>query len=93
METKDLPGNRYVTLYRYPKVPRLPLLGVGCETRETDRPFRVGYGVAVRLPLTRWAVIVGEWSHDLPGETDDEKLRAALKSADVDVGVEVIKEW
>ena len=93
MEAKDLPGNRYVTLYQYPKVRGLPLFTAPCETRETDRPFRVGYGGAIRLPLTRWAVIIGEWSHDLPGENDDEKLRAALKSEEVDVGVDVIKEW
>lgn len=96
MDAKDLPGGFFVTTFRYPKsapVRGLPRTEMGAETRETDTPFRVGFGVAVRLPLTRVAVVVGEWVGDLPGDTDEDKIRAALRGREPNISVEVIKEW
>lgn len=95
MDAKDLPGDLFVAGFRYPKVARraLPHVELNTETRETDEPFRLGYGVAVRIPLTRYALVLGEWVDDLPGETYEEKIRSALKGHEPDIDVGTIKEW
>lgn len=95
MDAKDLPNDRFIATFRYPAIPRrdLPRVEVGTETRETDEPFRIGHGVSVRIPMTRVAVVVGGWSSELPGDSHEEKLRAALKGSEPDVDIETIKEW
>ncbi|MFN2347603.1 MAG: hypothetical protein ABR616_18060 [Dermatophilaceae bacterium] len=95
MDAKDLPGNRFVASFTYPGGRRrdLPRIEVGAETRETDEPFRYGYGVAIRIPLTRTAVVVGEWAGDLAGNSYESKLRSALKGSELDYDIETIKEW
>lgn len=95
MDAKDLPGNRFIATFVYPKILRrnLPKIEVGTETRETDEPFRIGHGLAFRIPLTRFAIVVGMWSSILPGETHEAKLRAALKGSEPDIDIATIKEW
>jgi len=36
------------------------------ETQEIEHPYRAGNGVAIRLPLTRLAIVVGKWGKSLP---------------------------
>lgn len=95
MDAKDLPGGFFLATFRYPKIARrsLPHVEVGTETRETDTPFRIGYGAAVRVPMTRFAVVVGEWAGASDGDTEEDKIRAALKGHEPDISVEAIKEW
>lgn len=95
MDAKDLPGDLFVATLKYPKMPRrrLPRYEVGTETRETEPPFRVGYGLAFRIPLTRTALVFGEWTWELEGETEEAKIREALKGSEPNITLEEIKEW
>jgi hypothetical protein len=43
----------------YPIKP--PVLWEPAETQEIEEPYRFGKGYAVRLPLTRVALVVGTW--------------------------------
>lgn len=43
----------------YPIKP--PVLWEPAETQEIEEPFRFGKGFALRLPLTRAAIVVGKW--------------------------------
>jgi len=43
----------------YPVKP--PVLWERAETQEIDYPFRGGAGVAIRLPFTRLALVLGKW--------------------------------
>ncbi len=56
------------------------------ETQEIDGLFREGYGIAVKIPFTRFAVVLGKW-----GKSHEERMaltRAingrAMKQEEVD---------
>jgi len=96
VEPKDLPGNRYLTIFKYPKPSRgtrIPLIEKGVRTTETEDQFRVGLGHAFRFPLLRWAVVSGFWVSEVPGDSDEEKLRNVLKARDIDDEAEAVREY
>lgn len=45
----------------YPIKP--PVLFEKSETQEIEEPYRGGHGYAIRLPLTRLALVVGKWTN------------------------------
>lgn len=91
-ETHDVPGtSRYVTTVRYPPSDDLPLTEPGVETRETEEPFRIGVGRALRVPFTRHAVVLGAWQDE--GGDEVERLTAALRGGHVASSSDEIGEW
>lgn len=90
-ETYDVGPRNFVTSMRYLPGGSPPLLERGATTRETEDPFRIGRGIALRIPLTRQAVIFGRWLDD--GGDEDERLRDALRAHDTEDTTEEISEW
>jgi hypothetical protein len=91
-ETHDIGPRRFVTTVTYPRVAeRPPLWEFGAETRETEDPYRIGYGWVFRVPFTRWAVLFGQWADD--GGPESERLLEALRGTELDADTETIKEW
>lgn len=52
-------GSLYWHPLVYPVKP--PILWEKAETQEIQEPYRFGTGFAIRLPLTRTALVVGKW--------------------------------
>lgn len=90
-ETHDFGKKRFVTTVKYPPVKKLPKVEAGVDTRETDAPYRRGFGVVFRVPFSRLGIVLGKWI-DAGGE-EDERLRAALQVGDLSVTTEEIAEW
>lgn len=91
-ETYDFGEQSYFTTLVYPRwVEDPPLVERDVETRETEPPFRIGYGTLYRIPLTRFGLIVGRW-FDTGGE-EVERLQAALQGSDLRTDVAEIRRW
>lgn len=62
-QTRDI-GHFYWHVLIYPVKP--PVLWEKAETQEIDGKYREGVGIAMRVPFTRIAVVVGKWikKHD-----------------------------
>ena len=52
-------GKYYWHKFKYPV--KLKGLKDLAETQEIDPPFRYGKGVALRVPFTKFALVVGRW--------------------------------
>ena len=52
-------GKYYWHTLRYPI--KFKGLTDEAETQEIDPPYRYGKGVAIRIPFTKFAIVVGEW--------------------------------
>lgn len=50
-------------------------------TQEIDEPFRAGSGVAIRMPFTRKAVVIGWWGESHP---ESEALTYAIRGRYLD---------
>ncbi len=99
MEAHDIPGTDrqfYAQVFRYPKHLRrrdIPRHEIDVSTRESEHPYREGVGMAFRIPMTRFALVVGVWVGELDGETEQEKLLSAMDGVNLDADVAVIKGW
>lgn len=89
-ETHEL-GNRVLTSMRYPARWGFPLWDSEAYIRETEPPYRIGSGAALRLPGLRTAVIFGRWDDE--GGEEVERLTEALRASDADAGTDEIRGW
>lgn len=90
-ETRCEIRGRFVTSMRYPPTGRWPLVDRDAFIREIEEPFRVGQGVAVRVPGLRWAAIFGRWTDD--GGDEVERLTEALRASDLGSEADEIRSW
>ena len=72
--TKDI-GKYYWHGLTYPIKPKC--FWEKAETQEIDEPFRSGKGIAIRMPLTRRAIVIGKWSHT--DYTESQALTYAIR--------------
>jgi hypothetical protein len=69
VDTKDFMGGRmYYHHLEYSTPPKFGKLIERARTQEIDEPFRFGIGIAIRMPFTKKAVVVGKWVHMAPDE-------------------------
>jgi hypothetical protein len=47
-----------------------PIFQRGAETFEDEEPWRIGHGVAIRLPLTRFGFVLGYWELPDPSRSE-----------------------
>lgn len=71
--TRDI-GPYYWHILKYPYRPNELL--ERADTQEIDEPFRVGVGWSIRVPLTKWAIVVGKWGGTRP---EGEALTYAIR--------------
>lgn len=74
MQTKDI-GNIYWHSITYRVKPRGFM--ERAHTQELDPPFRKGFGVAIRPPFSKKAVVIGIWRKT--GYTESQALTYAIK--------------
>lgn len=89
-QTHDI-GRRFVTTMKYPPTGSWPRYERDAYIREIEEPYRIGSGTAVRIPLTRYALIFGRWDDD--GGDEVERLTEALRASDVDADSDDIRSW
>lgn len=73
MRTRDI-GNFYWHNLEYSYKPKG--LWEKADTQEIDAPFRRGAGLAVRVPFTRKAIVIGHWRET--GYSENEALTYAI---------------
>lgn len=93
-EAHDVPGTRaFISSMRYPKRDWgfNPFFERGATAKEYEEPFRIGQGFTLRVPFTRWALLLGRWLDD--GGDEDERLRAMLGADDSAYETTDIRSW
>lgn len=70
--TRNL-GSFYWTTIRYPYKPKE--LWESAHTQEIDGKFRYGSGIALRLPLSTFALVLGKWG---PAKSESQALTDAI---------------
>jgi hypothetical protein len=80
----------YIKTLRYPHRKVAPLLGERAWTQEIEPPYRTGLALAVRIPFTVRAVVLGRW---VSAATEEEVDELALRSRRLDVAPEELAEW
>lgn len=73
MQTRDI-GNIYWHALTYPIKPKVFV--EKADTQEIDEPFRRGKGLAIRVPFTRKALVIGIWKET--NYTESEALTYAI---------------
>lgn len=73
-QTKDL-GPLYAHILIYPIRPKVFV--ERAYSQEIDGQYRKGYGIAVRMPFTNKAIVLGLWKKT--GYTESEGLTYAIK--------------
>ena len=73
MRTRDI-GNFYWHNLTYPYKPKG--LWETADTQEIDPPFRRGHGLAIRVPFTRKAIVIGRWKET--GYSENQALTYAI---------------
>lgn len=85
-------GSYFWYIYRYPAtITDPPLYNPHGSTREVEEPFRVGVSVLLRVPCSRWALVLGAWHYALAGE--DDAITSALAVRGLGTPVEEIRQW
>lgn len=86
-ETRDI-GRVYVHSFKYPL--RGAPLFERANTNEVEWPYRRGRGVMLRIGRFR-AIALGRWRDEERDE--DEALLEALEGEEMDVEIDVIRQW
>jgi hypothetical protein len=73
MRTRDF-GNFYWHELTYPYKPKG--LWEPADTQEIDAPFRRGHGLAIRVPFTCKAIVIGHWKET--GYSENQALTYAI---------------
>ena len=89
MEPKTI-GPYFGYVYRYP-AGKAPLINLKGWTREVEQPFRYGNAWLLRVPASRWALVVGRWagSH----QHEEQALASALDGRSLPTPAEEIRLW
>jgi len=82
-KTHDV-GNYYWHTMVYPVKP--PSIAEKAETQEIDGLYRGGHGWAIRLPFTRYALVIGKWTkaYDESSALTRAVIGRAMKQDEVD---------
>ncbi len=84
-------GRVFVTSMRYPPTGRWSLFDPEAFVHEIEEPYRIGKGVSLRVPGTRWAAIFGLWMDE--GGDEVERLTSALRASDAESAADEIRGW
>lgn len=86
-------GPLFAYLYRYTgRVPH-PVVDTRGWTREVEPPFRYGGSWLLRLPTTRWALVVGWWVGRWDAAAEEEALTSAVNGRSLSFEAKDIRQW